>query len=75
MNIQSTLTKIAEQVFTAKSCDEAKKIALDYLSESKINEEDRVKMIAEIEQKKDLVKLQTYISNALLKFEGLSVNK
>ena len=75
MNIQSTLTKIAEQVFTAKSCDEAKKIALDYLSESKINEEDRVKMIAEIEQKKDLVKLQIYIANALLKFEGLSVNK
>ena len=75
MNIQSTLTKIAEQVFTAKSCDEAKKIALDYLSESKINEEDRVKMIAEIEQKKDLVKLQIYITNALLKFEGLSVNK
>ena len=75
MNIQSTLTKIAEQVFTAKSCDEAKKIALDYLSESKINEEDRVKMIAEIETKKDLVKLQIYIANALLKFEGLSVNK
>ena len=74
MNIQSTLTKIAEQVFTAKSCDEAKKIALDYLSESKINEEDRVKMIAEIEQKKDLVKLQIYIANALLKFEGLSLN-
>jgi len=75
MNIQSTLTKIAEKVFTAKSCDDAKKIALDYLSESKINKEDRVKMIAEIEQKKDLVKLQTYIANALLKFEGLSVNK
>ena len=75
MNIQSTLTKIAEKVFTAKSCYDAKKIALDYLSESKINEEDRVKMIAEIEQKKDLVKLQMYIANALLKFEGLSINK
>ena len=74
MNIQSTLTQIAEKVFTAKSCDEAKKIALDYLSESKINEEDRVKMIAEIETKKDLVKLQIYIANALLKFEGLSLN-
>ena len=68
MNIQSTLTQIAEKVFTAKSCDEAKKIALDYLSESKINEEDRVKMIAEIEIKKDLVKLQIYIA------KGLSLN-
>ena len=75
MNIQSTLTKIAEQVFTAKSCDEAKKITLDFLNESKINEDDRKKMISEIETKKDLVKLQIYIANALLKFEGLSVNK
>ena len=75
MNIQSTLTKIAEQVFTAKSCDEAKKISLDFLNESKINEEDRKKMISEIETKKDLVKLQIYIANALLKFEGLSMNQ
>lgn len=75
MNIQSTLIKIAEQVFTAKSCDEAKKIALNFLNKSKINEEDRKKMISEIETKKDLVKLQIYIANALLKFEGLSVNK
>jgi hypothetical protein len=75
MNIQSTLTKIAEQVFTAKTCDEAKKIALDYLNESKINEEDRVKMIEEIQQKKELIKLQMYIANALLKFEGLSINQ
>ena len=75
MNIKSTLTQIAEQVFTAKTCDEAKKIALDYLSESKINEEDRVKMIEEIQQKKELVKLQMYIANALLKYEGLSVNQ
>ena len=74
MNLTSTLTQIAEQVFTAKTCDEAKKIALDFLSESKINEEDRKKMISEIEQKKDLVKLQIYIANALLKFEGLSLN-
>ena len=46
MNLTSTLTHIAEQVFTAKTCDEAKKIALDFLNESKINEEDRKKMIS-----------------------------
>jgi len=75
MNLTSTLTHIAEQVFTAKTCDEAKKIALDFLNESKINEEDRKKMISEIETKKDLVKLQIYVANALLKFEGLSINQ
>jgi len=74
MKLESTLTKIAEQVFSAKSVEQAKTIALDFLSESKINEADRKKMIAEIETKKDLVKLQIYIANALLKFEGLSLN-
>ena len=74
MKIESTLTNIAEQVFSATSVEQAKTIALDFLSESKINEADRKKMIAEIETKTDLVKLQIYIANALLKFEGLSLN-
>ena len=74
MKIESTLTNIAEQVFSATNVEQAKTIALDFLKESKIKEEDRVKMISEIETKKDLVKLQIYIANALLKFEGLSLN-
>ena len=68
----SNVEEMVKQI--KKDCDDAKKIALDYLSESKINEVDRKKMIAEIETKKDLVKLQIYIANALLKFEGLSLN-
>jgi len=74
MKLESTLTNIAEQVFSSTSIEQAKTIALDFLSESKINKEDRKKMIEEIETKKDLVKLQIYIANALLKFEGLSLN-
>lgn len=74
MKLESTLTNIAEQVFSATSVEQAKTIALDFLSDSKIKEEDRKKMIAEIETKKDLVKLQIYVANALLKFEGLSLN-
>jgi len=74
MKLESTLTNIAEQVFSSTSIEQAKTIALDFLSESKINKEDRKKMIEEIETKKDLVKLQMYIANALLKFEGLSLN-
>jgi len=74
MKIESTLTNIAEQVFTATSVQQAKQIALEFLDKSKIKEEDRKKMINEIETKTDLVKLQIYIANALLKFEGLSLN-
>lgn len=74
MKLESTLTNIAEQVFEAKTVEQAKIIALNFLSESKIKEEDRKKMITEIEKTKDLVRLQIYIANALLKFEGLSLN-
>ena len=74
MKLESTLTNIAEQVFEAKTVEQAKTIALNFLSESKIKEEDRKNMITEIEKTKDLVRLQIYIANALLKFEGLSLN-
>ena len=74
MKLESTLTNIAEQVFEAKTVEQAKTIALNFLSESKIKEEDRKKMITEIEKTKDLVRLQIYIAIALLKFEGLSLN-
>ena len=69
----STLDKIATQVFEAKTLDEAKKLCLDYLQESKIKESDRLKMISEIEAMKHLHKVQLYIANALLKYEGLGV--
>lgn len=72
-NIVSTLDTIATQVFEAKTLDQAKTICLDYLKESKIKESDRLKMISEIEKMKYLYKVQLYIANALLKYEGLGV--
>lgn len=73
-SIVSTLDRIATQVFESKTLDEAKKICLDYLKESKIKESDRLKMIQEIEQMKYLHKVQLYIANALLKYEGLGLS-
>lgn len=73
-HIISTLDKIATQVFEAKTLDEAKKLCLDYLQESKIKELDRLKMISEIEAMKHLHKVQIYIANALLKYEGLGIS-
>jgi hypothetical protein len=69
----STLDNIATQVFEAKTLEQAKTICLDFLKDSKIKESDRLKMISEIEQMKQLHKVQLYIANALLKFEGLGV--
>jgi len=73
MKLTSTLDKITEQVFGAKTCDEAKQIVIAYLNESKIKETDRIKMINEVTNMKYLYKVQMYIANALLKYEGLGV--
>jgi hypothetical protein len=72
--IVSTLDHIATQVFESKTLDEAKEICINYLKESKIKESDRLKMIDEIEKMKHLHKVQMYIANALLKYEGLGLN-
>jgi hypothetical protein len=74
VKIVSTLDNIAEQVFNAKTVDEAKTICLDYLKDSKIKESDRTKMITEISNMKYLHKVQFYIANALLKYEGLGLS-
>ena len=73
MKLTSTLDKIAEQVFEAKTCTDAKQIVIDYLNESQIKESDRLKMITEVTNMKHLHKVQLYIANALLKYEGLGV--
>ena len=73
MKLTSTLDKIAEQVFEAKTFADAKQIVTDYLNESKIKESDRLKMINEVNNMKHLHKIQLYIANALLKYEGLGV--
>jgi hypothetical protein len=72
--IVSTLDRIATQVFESKTLDEAKEICINYLKESKIKESDRLKMIDEIEKMKHLHKVQMYIANALLKYEGLGLS-
>lgn len=74
MKIISTLDAIAGQVFEAKTLEEAKSICLTYLQESKIKESDRLKMISEIEGMVYLHKVQQYIANALLKYEGLGTS-
>jgi proteasome assembly chaperone (PAC2) family protein len=78
VNIKSTLEKIANQVFTAKSADEAKQIIVSHISDSQVNDIDKNKMITDVNALKNLVAVQRYLANALLKYEGLgtgNVNK
>ena len=74
VNIKSTLEKIANQVFTAKTANEAKQIIISHISDSQVNDTDKNKMINDVNALKNLVAVQRYLANALLKYEGLGTN-
>ena len=71
MHFQSTLSKITEQVFSATTAQEAKSVMLDYLQSTRVK--DRDLMISTVTKMNNLLKVQTYFTNCLLKFEGMGV--
>jgi len=71
MKIQSTLTKIAESVFTATDFTTAKTTFVEHISATNIKDKD--KMIDAVNKLKNLISLQRYCANALLKYEGLGL--
>ena len=73
--MKSVINKIIEKIYVEKSLENGKKICITTLTESQINNHMKKKMINEINNVKSLIKLQTYMTNCLLRFEGLSVNK
>jgi hypothetical protein len=73
--IKSVLDRISDDVFKAKSVSEAKTLFIDYINSTKIKDTDKSKMVSEVDNIKSLTKFQTYFCNALLKFEGLGINK
>jgi hypothetical protein len=75
IKIESTLAKVANVVFETKDFKLAQQTAIEHLTESKIKESDKLKMIDEISKAKNLQRLQVYCANALLKYEGLGVGK
>jgi hypothetical protein len=72
MKHTSTLAQIADKVYQAKTADEAKQVMIDHLSTTRVKDKDR--MISQVKVLKTLIKVQTYFTNSLLRFEALSVN-
>ncbi len=72
MKYESTLTKIAEKVFSAKDFQDAKDIFIKHVSNTKVK--DRDKMIQDVSELNSLASIQRYTANSLLKFEGLGLN-
>lgn len=68
---QSTLTQIAQQVFTASSLTQAKQMIQNHIGETRIKDADKNAILTNVNNIKSLTKLQSYLCNSLLKFEGL----
>jgi hypothetical protein len=73
MKIESTLSSIAREVFAASNAVDAKRIFIDYVSNSHIKESDKQKMLAEASKMSSLLQIHRYTANALLKYEGLGL--
>ena len=73
MKIESTLSSIAREVFAASNAVDAKRIFIDYVSNSRIKESDKNKMLTEASKMSSLLQLHRYTANALLKYEGLGL--
>ena len=72
--IKSMFEQIATQVFTMKDVNAAKTFINEFVNDKDINDIDKKVILNNIEDIKHINKLQTYICNSLLKYEGMSVN-
>ena len=72
--IKSIFAQITDQVFTMKNVNEAKQFITEFVDHKDINDEDKKLILRNISSIKTLDKVQNYICNSLLKYEGLSVN-
>lgn len=71
--LKSNLEKIINQAWKEQDLIKAKQIIIDFLKDSGIKEEDKKKMISTINSQPNKQKLDYYLANALLKFEGHSL--
>jgi hypothetical protein len=75
VQIKSIFEQIATQVFTMTNLTEAQNFIIDFVRSKDIKQEDKDVIIVNTIQSKSIARLQTYICNSLLKYEGMSVNK
>ncbi len=73
--IKSIFEQIATQVFTMKDINTAKTFIIEFVGGKDINDMDKKLILNNIKDIKNMTKLQMYICNSLLKYEGMSVNK
>jgi hypothetical protein len=73
--IKSIFEQISSKVFLMTSLAEAKSFVTEFVNSKDINEHDKFYILQEVNNAKTLVRFQTYICNALLKYEGMGMNQ
>ena len=71
--IKSTLENICSSIWANPNVHEGKTILKEYIESKNINEIDKKIMLQNLELIKSKPKLDLYVANSLLKFEGLGV--
>lgn len=75
ISIKSALEKIIQKVWAEPDLVKGKSIVIDFLTNSRINDDSKKTMLANIKDIKTKPRLDSYLANALLAFEKLRVPK
>lgn len=75
IQIKSVLEQIAEKVFLMNDVNDAKTFIKTFIDEKGIKPEDKKSIIFKVESCTTMQRLNQYICNSLLKYEGLSVHR
>ena len=75
IQIKSIFEQIASEVFNMKDVNKAKQFVTDFVNDKKIKDEDKTVIINNVNNCKSISRIQTYICNSLLRYEGMSLNK
>jgi hypothetical protein len=75
VQIKSIFEQIASEVFNMKDVNKAKQFVTDFVNDKKIKDEDKTVIINNVNNCKSISRIQTYICNSLLRYEGMSLNK
>lgn len=72
--IKSIFEQISTKVFEMTNVNEAKTYITEFVSGRDINGDDKNKILRDISNISSIIKLQTYVCNSLLKYEGMGVD-
>jgi len=75
VQIKSIFDQIASEVFNMKDVNKAKQFVTEFVNNKKIKDEDKTVIIDNVNNCKSISRIQSYICNSLLRYEGMSLNK